>query len=264
MKYFNYWVKESFQIKIDGNLKIIDILSGSNESKEAAGEEARIQALRIESRISKREQKEEYQVAIKEHIAEIIDESNVISVCRYGAKVLNTTQYTILDLDDYSSSILDLFRGLKNLSKKEIIVHKFLKNIKRHPVLGSDFRIYETTKGIRVIGKKYIEPAGRSYTALMRKICVDWIYIQMSKKQNCYRARITPKPYRMKTDTIRIKSPLDCETSEYLDWAKNYELISQKYSVVHLIKTIGTDFSQEPAIRLHDEVCNLNKNNKLV
>ena len=39
----------------------------------------------------------------------------------------------------------------------------------------------------------------------MRKMGVDWLYVRLSKKQNCYRARLTPKPYRMKHQTIKIK-----------------------------------------------------------
>jgi hypothetical protein len=41
MRYFRYWVKESFQIQVNGNLKDISILSGSNESKEDARKGAR-------------------------------------------------------------------------------------------------------------------------------------------------------------------------------------------------------------------------------
>ncbi|OAD24078.1 transmembrane prediction [Candidatus Thiomargarita nelsonii] len=263
MKYFKFWVKESFQISIAGKTQEIKLLSGSNESKNAAIEEARNRAKMIEQRIADRSRKEEYEVAIKEHVSDIIDESNIISICRYGAKILNTNQYTILDLDDYPVDIFDVFKSLGKMSKKERIVFKFQERIKRYPLLGSDFRIYETTKGVRVIGKKYINPSEKNYTSLMRKLFVDWIYIQMSKKQNCYRARITPKPYRMRIRTIRIKSPLDCETNAYLDWSKEYEQKSEKYSVVKLIKAIGQDFSHEPVIKIHDRICNLHKNNKL-
>ena len=256
MKYFKYWVKEDFKIKIDGNIETINILSGSNESKRSASEDAKILANKIEQRISKRKSADEYEVPIKEHVNQIIDDSNVVTICRYGALILNTQQYTFLDLDDYPFDFKDIFRSYKNMSKKERIVHKFLERIDRYPVLGSDFRIYETTKGIRVIGKKYIDPTEKKYFSLMRKLSVDWIYIQLSKKQRCYRARLTPKPYRMKMKTIRVKDPLFCETQEYLDWAREYREHSKKYSVVKLLKTVGKDFGLEPVIKLHDEVCN--------
>ncbi|PCJ16779.1 MAG: hypothetical protein COB04_10065 [Gammaproteobacteria bacterium] len=248
---------------INGQVEEIRLLTGSNESKDSAVRDAAVHAKKIEQRISEGESKEDYEVAIKEHVAEIIDESNIITICRYGAKVLNTTQYTILDLDDYPVSFFDWFKSLGKLTKKERIVYKFERNIKRYPMLGNDFRIYETTKGVRVIGKKYIQPSGKKYSSIMRKLNVDRIYIQLSKKQNCYRARITPKPYRMKINTIKVKSPLDCEREPYLSWAKDYDARAERFTVVKLLKSIGQDFSHEPVIKIHDQIANASKSGRL-
>jgi hypothetical protein len=263
MKYFRYWTEETFNISIDSNIEEIKLLVGSNISKEEASKDASIQAKKIEQRISERTPKEEYDAAIKEHVSEIIDESNVITICRYGAKIWNTTEYTIFDLDDYPVDFFDLFKSLRKLTKKERIIFKFEERIKRYPMLGSDFRLYETAKGIRVIGKKYIDPTGKQYSSLMRKVNVDWLYTQLSMKQNCYRARLTPKPYRMRIRTIKIKSPLDCEKDHYKEWSKAYDQKSLNFSVVKLLKSIGQDFSYDRVIKQHDEMCNAHKNYKL-
>ncbi|PID58799.1 hypothetical protein CSB45_02020 [candidate division KSB3 bacterium] len=263
MKYFKFWIKEAYKIKINGATKHINILAGSNISKEDARDHAKKQALTIEQRISSNKRKKDYEVPIKEHVEEIIDDNNIITICRYGAKILNTTDYTILDLDDYAFDFFDIFKAVRKMPKKDRIVFKFLERLKKYPEIGNDFRIYETAKGIRVIGKNYVNPAIKSYQSLMRKFAVDWYYIIMSKKQNCYRARITPKPYRMRIKTIKIRSPLDCETKEYCDWVKNYELSAQKYCVVKHIKSIGRDFSSEPIIRLHDSICKASQVYKL-
>ena len=191
MKYFKFWIEKSFNISVDDHKEQINVLAGSNVSKHAATLEADERAKKIERRIAERSSKESYEVAIKEHVDEILDDANIITICRYGAKVLNTEQYTILDLDDYPVDFFDWIKPLKKLSRKERIVLKFEQRIERYPILGSDFRIYETTKGIRVIGKKYLEPSGKEFRKLMLKLNVDWIYIQLSQKQQCYRARIT-------------------------------------------------------------------------
>ncbi len=263
MKYYKYWIKEDFKITIDGNEETINILSGSNQSENVAFQKASEKARNIERRIAERKPKESYDVAIKEYVNEIIDDSNIITVCRYGAKILNTSTHTILDLDDYPIDLFDYFKPVKKLKKKDRIVYKFEERIRKFPELGTDFRIYETAKGIRVIGKKYIDPSSKSYTALMRKLCVDWIYIQLSKKQNCYRARLTPKPYRMKIKTIKVKSPLDCQKDNYLNWEQVYSQKSKEYSVVRLVKALGSDFSNDAIIEKHDLVCNLRSNRKL-
>lgn len=260
MKYFKFWVKESFNIRVDQVQQSISILSGSNISKEDASAKAANQSKQIESRIASGKIKETYEASIKEHVAEVIDEQNIVTVCRYGAKVLNSTQYTFFDLDDYPHDLWDIFKPVRKLPKKERIVYKFLEKIKKHPELGSDFRIYETTKGIRVIGKKYLNPADRGYQSLMRKVAVDWLYMQLSKKQNCFRARLTPKPYRMQAKTIKVRSPLDCETPEYIAWEKSYQSASQRYAVVKHLKSIGSDFANEPVIKMHDQTCNAHNN----
>ncbi len=263
MKYYKFWIKEDFKITIDGSEETINILSGSNQSEKEALLKASEKARNIEKRISERKPKNTYEVAIKEYVDEIIDDSNIITICRYGAKILNTTHYTILDLDDYPIDFLDFFKGLGKLKKKDRIVHKFEERIRKFPELGTDFRIYETTKGIRVIAKKYIDPSSNGYTNLMRKLHVDWLYIQLSKKQACYRARLTPKPYRMKFKTIKVKSPLDCKKESYINWEQAYVEKSKEYSVVRLVKTVGNDFSRESVIKKHDLMCNLHPTRKL-
>lgn len=263
MKYYKFWIKEDFKITIDGNEEVISILSGSNQSENVAFQKASEKAKNIENRIAERKPKDSYEVAIKEYIDEVIDDSNIITVCRYGAKILNTTSYTIFDLDDYPVDFFDYFKAVKRLKKKDRIVYKFEERVRKFPELGTDFRVYETAKGVRVIGKKYIDPSSKGYTRLMRRLCVDWIYIQLSKKQKCYRARLTPKPYRMKINTIKVKSPLDCKNENYLNWEKAYTEKSRDYSVVRLVKSLGSDFSSDKIVKQHDLMCNLQSNRRL-
>jgi hypothetical protein len=176
MKYFKYWAEDKHRINIDGQLEEINLVVGSNDSINAAKDEALLRAQKIEQRIAEGGCKDEYETGIREFISEILDASNIVSVCRYGAKVLNTNEYTVLDLDDYAKSIWDIFKPLKGLTKKERIIFKFEEFLRKNPEIGSDFRVYETTKGIRVIGKKYLDPTNKKYIRLMGKLNVDWLY----------------------------------------------------------------------------------------
>ncbi|HBD13154.1 MAG TPA: hypothetical protein DCZ13_13460 [Porticoccaceae bacterium] len=263
MKYFRYWIEAKHRIRIFDRSEEINLLVGSNVSKEDAQQEALLRAKKIEDRIASGAPKDEYEAGIKEHVAEVIDDSNVVTVCRYGAKILNTSQYSVLDLDDYPESIWDMFKSVRKLGKKEKIVYKFEESIRRFPQLGTDFRIYETAKGIRIIGSKYIDPADPGNRRLLRKLNIDWLYLVLSSKQQCYRARLTPKPYRMRIKTIRVRTPLACETEAYQSWAQMYGEASRAYSVVRLIKTLGQDFSNDRVIKFHDAQCNAHKDLKL-
>ena len=263
MKYFRYWIEAKHRINIFDRPEEINLLVGSNVSREDAQQEAVLRAKRIEERIASGAPRDEYEAGIREYVAEVIDDSNVVTVCRYGAKILNTNQYSVLDLDDYPVGIWDMFKSVRKLSKKERIIYKFEESIRRFPQLGTDFRIYETAKGVRIIGGKYIDPADPGNRRLLRKLNVDRLYLVLSSKQQCYRARLTPKPYRMRIKTIRVRTPLLCETDAYRSWAQMYEEASQAYSVVRLIKTVGRDFSHDRAIKFHDAQCNAHKGLKL-
>lgn len=263
MKYFKYWAESTFNIRIGRQRTPIKLLAGSNISESDALREGQRRADDIEQRIAAGESREDYRVPIREKVLDVIAEDSVITVCRYGAKILNTRGYTILDLDDYPTDFMDIFRSLGKLTKKERIVYKFESRLKKLPALGKDFRIYETAKGIRVIGKTFVDPERESTQSLLRKFNVDWLYIALSRRQACYRARLTPKPFRMKIQTIKIKSPLDCERQSYADWAAMYELKAKEFSVVKLLKTLGADFSKEQVIREHDRYCNLSAEKRL-
>lgn len=263
MKYFKYWSEDKHQINIGNHNEEINLLVGSNVSKDAAKDVSVQRAKDIELRIANRGFIEEYETSIREFVSDVLDSSNIVSICRYGAKVLNTDEYTVLDLDDYAKSILDIFKPLRKLTKKERIIFKFEVFVSKNPVLGRDFRIYETSKGIRVIGKKYLEPANNEYHRLMTKLNVDWIYLILSRKQQCYRARISPKPYRLGIKTIKVRTPLFCETETYQDWSRMYEDASRDYTVAKFIKFIGSDFSSDQAIQFHDRQCNSDQNFKL-
>ncbi len=263
MKYFRYWIEDKFSIKVGSSRQEITILSGSNESEADAAKRAKEQASIIEERIQSGSKKEEYESSINEYVEKEIDDSNIVTICRYGAKILNTDEYTILDLDDYPVDILDFFRSVRKLPKKERIVAKFLDRVTKNQEIGTDFRIYETSKGIRVIGKKYIDPEGKGYTKLMRSLNVDWLYVFLSKRQMCYRARLTPKPYRLKIKTIKVSSPLVCSSDDYIQWEKMYTEASNKSAVAKYLQSVGKDFGSDRIIKFHDEICRSHSNLKL-
>jgi len=264
MNYFKYWVKEKRNITVDGAIQTISLMVGSAISKEDASQQISVRAQKIEQRIAGKGDRESYEAVIKEFVHREISSKSIITVTRYGALVLNTEELTFLDLDDYAFSFWDLFKPIRKLPKKERIVAKFKENLKKFPALGEDFRIYETAKGIRIMGKFYFDPKTPGFEKKLRLFNVDWLYLMLTEKQNCYRARLTPKPYRMPHKTIKIKSPLDCETDEYRSWAQSYEQAAKQFSVVRLVETIGSDFSSDPIVKMHDELCGLSRNKKLV
>lgn len=255
MKTNRYWAKATRTIRTQDRTKEIELLVGSNDSPGGALQRADEVARAIQDRIDRKAKPDDYQAEIREHVFESLGERNVVTVNRYGALVLNTTEYTILDLDDYPFQFLDLFGATRGRARKELILERFRRRRLRHPSLGDDFRIYETTKGLRVIGKRHLSPRDKGFRKTMAHLGVDTFYTFMCTRQDCYRARLTPKPYRLPDfRTFRVRSPLDCLTPEFQTWNQEYLRHSRSCSSTHFLEAIGSDFSTDPVIQYHDRL----------
>ncbi|HNY29508.1 MAG TPA: hypothetical protein PKO15_01350 [Fibrobacteria bacterium] len=256
MKTYRHWIQARRRITIGKETKEVPILAGSDVSKADAEKSADHLARIIQERIDHRRKPQDYEPVIKEWVEETLDEKNIVTVNRYGALVLNTMQYTILDLDDIPFEFMDLFGRTKGRDRKSLILERFKKRLAKQNPFGPDLRIYETTKGLRIIAKEYLTPRTKSFQKSMARFHVDSIYAWLCMKQDCYRARLTPKPYRIHQPAIRIRSPLDCETEAYRDWKKGYASKSKSFRVARLLESAGADFSSDPAIAFHDRICN--------
>ncbi|MEZ4524318.1 MAG: hypothetical protein R2941_00155 [Desulfobacterales bacterium] len=265
MKTFRYWAKFEGFLLVDGVERKAAFLGGSNSSEEDARNTAIRKFESVQRRISGHKNEfESYEAEIREELIEEIDESAVITRNRYGAHVLNTEKQMILDVDEPPVSFFDLFARrsaewkLKKLKKVTEKLHISL----GQPSLG--FRIYQTCKGFRVIVTgQAIVPKEALADRISRKLNADPLYWHLCKKQNCYRARLTPKPYRIKYRTIKIKVPADAQFKEEIaSWERGYWEKSKNYSVCRYAATVGSDNAND-LILLHDKYTRANESRKL-
>ncbi len=117
------------------------------------------------------------------------------------------------------------------------------------------FRIYETYQGARVIvlGKEF-NPRDGATKKMMDEFNCDPLYTILCIKQGCYRARLTPKPSRMKFRGYKVKYPLEGDDSEFQRWVSEYESMSGSFSVCKLIEQVGASYSMNDVVMLHDDV----------
>src|SRR5690606_8392641 len=82
---------------------------------------------------------------------------------------------------------------------------------------GLGYRIYETHNGYRVIvtGRE-MAPADPAVQAMCRAMNCDALYVKLCLKQDCFRARLTPKPSRIRQRAIRLRFPYDQDMSDAL------------------------------------------------
>lgn len=130
--------------------------------------------------------------------------------------------------------------------------------LKQHPQWS--VRLYRTPNGLRLLATHQIfQPDCPQVQAFFAHIGADPIYVQMCLRQNCFRARLTAKPWRMGIDTrlnLRRGWPVTAERQEQYDqWIRDYERCAEKFAACHYIESMGAGQIHPeiaPIIDLHD------------
>lgn len=184
----------------------------------------------------------------------------------YGATVLNADRGLFADID------VPEFFGFRWL-------HRLIKGHDPDPegdtlkairtglaeVPHGSFRIYRTAAGFRVVvtGPHELTMPEQA-NKLLHKLPVDKNYIRLCGRQQCYRARLTPKPWRCgleKPNIPRHPEIVDEYRDRLLNWLERYEQVSRDYSACRLEETVGTGETTPEMVMLlaiHDRQCKIN------
>lgn len=255
MRIYRYWQEETGEIEIDGRSLAIRGYGKSNNSIEEARQDAAARLRKVQRKIAgKAVVKEDYSADIREEIVHEIDAHNVITRNRYGARVLNTDSTTILDIDHHRKSFLEAL-GFKRREDKAAIVEDLAILVARPEYQALGFRVYETAKGVRVIViGRYFDPNATDGHSLMERSNTDPVFAMLCRKQACYRARLTPKPYRIKQKGIRYRWPMKQEDLQRAQsWVNEYEIRSANFAVCRYLKTLGSQTLLSEIVALHDD-----------
>ena len=230
-----------------------------------------------------------------EEISQDSDEIAVITRNSYGAKIINCPEVMFVDIDtdeepwftiQASEGCLGVIFGMTKepnqpeedpadppaapeLSKAKIEALARVKSyVDSNP--GTGFRIYETTLGLRLIATNQVyDPAGDATMEVLQDLNCDELYLRLCRVQKCFRARLTPKPWRIghmrppagnrkPNNPSNPRSPEPAKDPEYIRWLESYEARSDSYQACHFMEKIGME-APEPAIRevvrVHDANC---------
>ena len=112
------------------------------------------------------------------------DVVGVVTVNSYNALVLNTFNMLMIDIDygcNNITSIYDVFALLSKVADSQ----------------PGNWRLYSTAKGARVIEvSRPWNPLGKDTLEVMELLSADPDYIRLCQEKACFRARLTPKPWR--------------------------------------------------------------------
>lgn len=98
----------------------------------------------------------------------------------------------------------------------------------------------------------------------MAEFHCDATYALLCHRQNCYRARLPPKPSRMRVPGFKVRYPRsDGEETGLRHWVEEYEKEAPQYSVCRFIEQAGKTGGLNDAIKFHDEATGAFMNRKL-
>ncbi|UOQ55201.1 hypothetical protein [Hymenobacter cellulosivorans] len=195
----------------------------------------------------------------------------------YGSRVLNTAQVMLLDVDDADLrrpipttepfSLAGFFRKLFGpaspppppLVPQEQIQLRMAAWLQLHPEWN--FRLYRTRLGFRLlVTHQLIAPASPEAQEIFAALRVDTTYVRLCQAQDCYRARLTPKPWRIGSPRPPHPFPYDTPEQQATQqaWEAQYTTLSQPFSVCHWVGEYGSGqvlAEARQVAELHDAAC---------
>ena len=166
--------------------------------------------------------------------------------------------------------VYELVRGFRSLRVKLAggpEAHA-IKLIRKFVAAHADWkvRVYRTPAGLRALAlHRRFTPNDPEAQAFFRAIGSDPIYVRMCVNQQCFRARVSPKPWRIGQPHIRPSPgtwPINPERlPERREWITRYEQAARAYASCHFVEAMGsgsTDDSVRQVQELHDMLSRAN------
>jgi hypothetical protein len=188
----------------------------------------------------------------------------------YGCLVLNSADALFIDIDDaqqksaalpgFGALLGSLFGRKPPPAPSPAVPAGPLAPVeawvRAHP--GWGFRVYRTKAGHRLLATHAPFAADdEQAVAAMKAVGADPLYLRLCSAQQCFRARLTPKPWRVGVSRDRPRYPYGPHDAGLLaKWTADYDRAVQGHAVCRFERTIGSEYIHPglPAIvRLHDE-----------
>lgn len=141
-----------------------------------------------------------------------------------------------------------------------------LNRVRKFATLHPDWhlRLYRTPAGLRVMAlHRLFDPGEPEVAEFFEQLSTDPLYVRMCLKQQCFRARVSPKPWRVGIQT-HIKPrpgmwPVNpARLPDRIRWVESYEQAAKPFASCKFLEKLGPDRAHPSALEvqhLHDELC---------
>ncbi len=197
-------------------------------------------------------------------------EAPYVAVTRnaYGCRVLNAASAMFVDVDLPEPSLSKILgHKIKTwLGKTDPPPHEqqeidALSILRKLAESDTTFgvRIYRTRAGLRyLLTHLHGDPVSDTTAKIMTYLGADPLYMRLCKMQECFRARLNPKPYRCDMRRLKVRYPWQDATAkdELNVWLEEYTLKSEAFATCKFIEHLGNtamDSTIERVVNFHDK-----------
>ena len=177
----------------------------------------------------------------------------------YGSVVLNAARAMFIDVDAPPARRASAFGQV--FGRGGGSTDAALDQIRRavsSASLGS-VRVYRTAAGFRLLATdREFAPSSSEAESTMRAVGADPSFVQLCKVQDSFRARLTPKPWRVGQSAPPRDFPREetWQQKAFDEWLRDYERAAASSATCRFVETIGGTFVHSgvaPVLALHDE-----------
>ena len=197
----------------------------------------------------------------------------VITRNSYGCLVLNTARVMFVDVDlpePKRPGLLGRLFGGKPAAPAQTAegaMAKVEEWVRHHSDWG--WRIYRTRAGLRLLATHALfEPEAAVSEGVFDALGADPLYRQLCKTQKCFRARLTPKPWRCGVRRKPERWPFPDARAEksFQKWDAQYQSYSFNWATCEFLKAIGNGEVHpgvQAILKTHDEMTKANVKSQL-
>jgi hypothetical protein len=198
----------------------------------------------------------------------------VITRNSYGCLVLNTARVMFVDVDLPEPKAPGLFARLFGKTSTEappLTEAGAIAKVENWTRSNSDWgwRIYRTRAGLRLLATHALfDPEAAASNGVFDALGADPLYHKLCQTQKCFRARLTPKPWRCALVRKPERWPfLDARAEKgFQKWEAQYQSMSFNWATCELVKKIGNEEIHpaiQPILKIHDELTKVESKLKL-
>ena len=209
----------------------------------------------------------------EEIVEEISGDAGPIAIVtrnRYGALVLNTANVCFVDVDfpqpipmGFWDAVKMAFNPQRREDRREALRQETIDRVMlwadEHPQRA--FRLYRTPEGLRALfTDRLYDPTSDDTASLFEQLGADGLYVRLTRRQECFRARITAKPWRCGRKKPPTTFPWEDAEEEdaYRRWQRDYTEANERYRACELYQCFGdvADIdSLRTVVEYHDRTC---------